>query len=56
MIFQVVDHGGDYFIEKHSGPMSDGDLLYRQKLEGQVYKVVGDIKSGVNKKLFKSES
>lgn len=53
IVFSVFDSDGDYFIEKHSGPMSDGDPLYRQELKGQVFKAVGDIKSGVNEKLFK---
>lgn len=53
IVFKVVEDNGGFFIEKHSGPMSDGDPCYGQKLLGQVYRVVGSLKTGIENDLFK---
>lgn len=56
VIFEVIKDAEYYSIiysEKFSNhTMSDGDLNYKQDLNHQVYKVVGNIVQGVNEHLF----
>lgn len=48
IVFEVVKDRNGFAIIYHSGAMSDGDPNYKQELRGQVYKVIGNIESGIN--------
>lgn len=51
IVFRVIDDDG-FGIIYHSGDMSVGDPKYRQELSCQVYKVVGNVKTGINENLL----
>ena len=48
IIFKVVKEDDTYKIEYFSGAMSDGDPGYIQDLHAQVYKVIGNEKTGID--------
>lgn len=52
IVFRVVKDRDGFAIIYHSGAMSDGDPNYKQKLQYQVYKVVGNIESGIDESLL----
>ena len=52
IIFKVVKDRGEFSIVYHSGNMSDGDPNYKQNLNFQVYKVVGNIDTGIDENLL----
>lgn len=52
IVFCVVKEKDDYFIRYYCGAMSVGDLNYQQKLDNNVYKVIGNINDGINEDLL----
>ena len=52
IVFRVVKDRDGFAIIYHRGAMSDGDPNYKQKLQHQVYKVVGNIESGIDEGLL----
>lgn len=52
IVFKVMKENAGFVIIYHSGPMSVGSPYYRQELHFQVYKVVGNIKTGIDKSLL----
>lgn len=52
IVFKVIKDKEDFAIIYHSGSMSDGDPNYKQKLNLQVYKVIGSIETGIDNSLL----
>jgi hypothetical protein len=52
IVFKVIKDGNGYSLIYHSGKMSDGDPNYKQKLQFQVYKVIGNIETGIDDSLL----
>lgn len=53
IVFKVMKENDGFAIIYNSGPMSDADPRYKQELQGQVYKIVGNIETGIDKSLLK---
>lgn len=52
IVFKVVRENDGFAIIYHKGPMSETDPRYKQKLQFQVYKVVGNVKAGIDDSLL----
>jgi len=52
-VFKVIKDNDGFAIIYHKGPMSETDPRYKQELCSQVYKVVGNVKTGIDKSLLK---
>ena len=52
VVFRVIKDRDRFMILFHSGAMSDGDPNYKQNLRHQVYRVVGNIESGIDENLL----
>lgn len=52
IVFKVIKDNDDFAIIYHSGAMSDGNPNYKQKLNFQVYKVVGNVEAGIDDSLL----
>ena len=52
-VFKVIEENGGFAIIYHRGPMSETNPQYKQELCSQVYKVVGNVKTGIDKSLLK---
>ena len=48
IVFKVIKENDGFAIIYHSGPMSETDPRYKQELQFQVYKVVGNVKIGID--------
>ena len=52
IVFKVIKDGDGFSIVYRSGAMSEGDPNYRQSLNQQVYKVIGNSKEGIKENLL----
>ena len=52
VFFKVVKENGGFIIIYYSGPMHVGDPLYKQELNFQVFKVVGNVETGIDENLL----
>lgn len=51
-VFKVIKENDGFAIIYYKGPMSETDPLYKQELQGQVYKVIGNVKIGIDDSLL----
>ncbi len=51
-VFKVIKENSGFAIIYYNGPMSETDPRYKQELQSQVYKVVGNVKIGIDDSLL----
>lgn len=52
IVFRVVSENNHFYLIYYSGSMSEGDPNYKQDLNFQVYKVLGNIETGIDHNLL----